>query len=195
MKENKDTNEEMSGITVDGVHIAIEQCGGVMPGKAHVSDAAFDVYSSEDVKLEPYSRCTVPLGFRMRLPDNYCADILPRSGMSVQGLPVDVFIEGLGTRKMYLDADVLHGLIDSGYRGVVNAIVRVGEGVTLWPSKLRITECVLRKGTKLAQMRINRIPNVNLYSSVIDDDTDRGTTGFGDSGENCSSSEDTAGDE
>ena len=115
--------------------------------------------------------------------------------MSVQGSPVDVFIEGLGTRKMYLDADVLHGLIDSGYRGVVNAIVRVGEGVTLWPSKLRITECVLRKGTKLAQMRINRIPNVNLYSSVIDDDTDRGTTGFGNSGESCSSSEDTDGDE
>ena len=44
-------------------------------------------------------------------------------------------------------------------------------------------------------MRINRIPNVNLYSSVIDDDTDRGATGFGDSGENCSSSEDTDGDE
>lgn len=175
--------------------IGIELCGGIMPGKAHVSDAAFDVYSSEDVKLEPYSRCTVPLGFRMRLPDNYCADILPRSGMSIQGLPVDVFIEGFGTRKMYLDADVLHGLIDSGYRGVVNAIVRVGEGVTLWPSKLRITECVLRKGTKVAQMRINRIPNVNLYSSVIDDDTDRGTTGFGNSGESCSSSEDTDGDE
>lgn len=175
--------------------IGIELCGGIMPCKAHISDAAFDVYSSDDVKIEPYSRCTVPLGFRMRLPDNYCADILPRSGMSVHGLPVDVFIEGLGTRKMYLDADVLHGLIDSGYRGVVNAIVRVGEGVTLWPSKLRITECVLRKGTKVAQMRINRIPNVNLYSSVIDDDTDRGATGFGDSGESCSYSVNTAGDE
>lgn len=36
--------------------IKIELCGGKMPEKAHATDAAFDVFTREDVELVPYLR-------------------------------------------------------------------------------------------------------------------------------------------
>lgn len=35
--------------------IKIELCGGKMPEKAHATDAAFDVFTREDVELVPFA--------------------------------------------------------------------------------------------------------------------------------------------
>lgn len=64
--------------------IKIELCGGKMPVKAH--DTAFDVFTREDVFIEPYMRCAVPLGFKIQLPKHLAAVIQPRSGMSLKGM-------------------------------------------------------------------------------------------------------------
>lgn len=58
--------------------IKIELCGGKMPEKAHATDAAFDVFTREDVELVPYQRTAIPLGFKIQLPPHLAAVIQPR---------------------------------------------------------------------------------------------------------------------
>lgn len=66
--------------------IVIELCGGRMPEKAHDADAAYDVFTKEDVKMYGRDRCAIPLGFKIQLPKHLAAVIQPRSGMSAKGM-------------------------------------------------------------------------------------------------------------
>lgn len=161
--------------------IVIELCGGRMPEKAHDADAAYDVFTKEDVKVFDWERYAIPLGFKMQLPKYLAAVIQPRSGMSSKGLYArrehfkGEFVE------VRIDADVKIGLIDSGYTGEVNAIVKTF-GIGSYLSK----NIIIPAGTKIAQMRIVEIPNTELVSGVIkiqeNDDKKRGDNGFNSTG-------------
>lgn len=161
--------------------IVIELCGGRMPEKAHDADAAYDVFTKEDVKVFDWERYAIPLGFKMQLPKHLAAVIQPRSGMSSKGLYArrehfkGEFVE------VRIDADVKIGLIDSGYTGEVNAIVKTF-GIGSYLSKNIIIPAV----TKIAQMRIVEIQNTELVSGVIkiqeNDDKKRGDNGFNSTG-------------
>lgn len=161
--------------------IVIELCGGRMPEKAHDADAAYDVFTKEDVKVFDWERYAIPLGFKMQLPKHLAAVIQPRSGMSSKGLYAQrehfkgEFVE------VRIDADVKIGLIDSGYTGEVNAIVKTF-GMGSYLSK----NIIIPAGTKIAQMRIVEIPNTELVSGVIkiqeNDDKKRGDNGFNSTG-------------
>ena len=82
-----------------------------------------------------------------------------------------------------VDADVKLGLIDSGYTGEVNAIVKTF-GIGSYLSK----KIIIPAGTKIAQMRIVEIPNTELVSGVIkkeeNDDKENGDKKRGDNGFN-----------
>jgi hypothetical protein len=45
--------------------IVIELCGGKMPEKAHDADAAYDVFTKEDITVLDYERYAIPLGFKI----------------------------------------------------------------------------------------------------------------------------------
>ena len=166
--------------------IVIELCGGKMPEKAHDADAAYDVFTKEDVKLYDWNRCAIPLGFKMRFPKHLAAVIQPRSGMSSMGIYAQrEFFNGDRT-EVRIDADVKLGLIDSGYTGEVNAIVR-----TYGIDALSVKRVFIPAGTKIAQMRIVEIPNTELVSGVIkkkenddkeNNDKKRGDNGFNSTG-------------
>lgn len=81
-----------------------------MPAKAHATDAAFDVFTREDVELVPYLRTAIPLGFKIQLPPHFAAVIQPRSGMSLKGMACKVRTEN-GSIDARIDADVLVGLV------------------------------------------------------------------------------------
>ena len=161
--------------------IVIELCGGRMPEKAHDADAAYDVFTKEDVKVYDWDRCLIPLGFKMQLPKHLAAVIQPRSGMSYKGLYArrehfkGEFVD------VRIDADVKIGLIDSGYTGEVNAIVKTF-GIGSYLSR----KIIIPAGTKIAQMRIVEIPNTKLVSGSIkkeeDNDNKRGDSGFNSTG-------------
>ena len=161
--------------------IVIELCGGRMPEKAFGIDAAYDVFTKEDVKVYDWDRCVIPLGFKIQLPKHLAAVIQPRSGMSYKGLYArrehfkGEFVD------VRIDADVKIGLIDSGYTGEVNAIVKTF-GIGSYLSK----NIIIPAGTKIAQMRIVEIPNTELVSGVIkkeeDNENKRGDNGFNSTG-------------
>lgn len=161
--------------------IVIELCGGRMPEKAHDADAAYDVFTKEDVKVLDYERYAIPLGFKIQLPKHLAAVIQPRSGMSAKGMPSQKMWNGEIIKEKRIDADVELGLIDSGYTGEVTAIVKVHE--IDWVDVKRV---YIPAGTKIAQMRIVEIPNTELVSGVIkkeeNDDKKRGDNGFNSTG-------------
>src|SRR5215212_6993955 len=76
----------------------------VMPERAHVGDAGYDLRSVEEVDLAPGSRALVRTGISVAIPEGYAGLVLPRSGLAVR--------HGISLVNT-------PGLIDSGYRGEV----------------------------------------------------------------------------
>ena len=151
-----------------------------MPKKAHPSDAAFDLYVSEDVALKN-GRQIIDMKFSLELPHGYAATIQPRSGFSAKGLEATkVFIDGSFSADaesgVRVDGDVIRGLVDEDYRGSVGVIVKAS--IKGHPYE----KMVIKKGTRIAQMQIVEVPQVELIEVEDLSETDRGEGGFGHTG-------------
>lgn len=141
-----------------------------MPKKQHDGDAAFDLYVPEDVELK-LGRNVVDMGFSLELPRGYAATIQPRSGFSAKGMEVECCGE-----MIRIPADVVRGLVDSNYRGSVGVIINYPRGFgKQW-------NWVLKKGTRVAQMQIVEVPDVELVEVDELSGSDRGNGGFGSTG-------------
>ena len=130
--------------------------GGVVPTRANLSDAGWDLYSAEDAIIDPGNRELISTAIALAIPENYVGLIWDRSGMAAK-------------RGVHRFA----GVIDSGYRGEVK--------VGLWNSSDKYH--VVKKGERIAQILFQYIPPFVLTEvKNFKDDTDRGTRGFGSSG-------------
>lgn len=163
--------------------VKIKLNGGIMPKKAHPSDAAFDLYVPEDVVLQ-HGRQIVDLKFSIELPIGYAATIQPRSGFSSKGIEVEehfCLFEGCedDISIVRINGDVLRGLVDSGYRGNVGVILNI---VHMGCGYNDEYYHVLKKGTRIAQMQIVEVPQVELVEAEKLSDADRGEGGFGHTG-------------
>lgn len=143
------------------VNIKRLSADATIPQKSHKDDAAFDVYVPCDVAIHR-GRNTVMLGFAVEIPSGHAAFIRSRSGFAAKGIE--------GTDGQRHDADVLTGLIDAPYRGEVGVIIRSEE------------DFVISKGTRLAQMQFVQVPDINFVETDELSDTERGTGGFGHTG-------------
>ena len=141
----------------------------IIPHRSREGDACFDLYSINDYVVLGRSKTTIPTGISIELPVEYEAEIRPRSGISLNGLEckcfdIDEFVVA--------DIDVMQGTIDSNYRGQINIIVRNNNNCDI----------VIPKYTKLAQMKINYVPDVELVEVEELSESNRGENGFGSSG-------------
>lgn len=150
----------------------------VIPTKQHPGDAGFDLYVPYDMCLRE-GRQVLRLDFSMELPHGYAATIQPRSGFSVNGMLCEYSVLDRYQNPVVvdpeksIDADVIRGLVDENYRGIVGVIIDVH-------FKIEEHECyVLKKGTRIAQMQIVEVPDVEFEDADTLSDTDRGTGGFG----------------
>ena len=154
-----------------------------MPKKAHPSDAAFDLYVPEDVVLQ-HGRQIIDLKFSIELPMGYAATIQPRSGFSSKGIEVEEHFNPFGLEedhitKERINRDVLRGLIDSGYRGSVKVILNIIQMGCGYNDEYYH---VLKKGTRIAQMQIVEVPQIELVEAEELSETDRGEHGIGSTG-------------
>ncbi len=131
-----------------------------MPRYAHRGDAGIDLCSRIDCTLEPLQRMLVPTGIKVAIPDGYAGFIQPKSGLAIK--------RGIGLINS-------PGLIDSGYRGEVCAIL-----INLD----RDNSFEIKKGDKICQMVIQRIEEVEIQEVEELDLTSRGIGGFGSTGRN-----------
>ena len=128
--------------------------GDLFPAKAHNDDAAYDLRSRTDMELPVGRSVLVPTGVHIELPPDFEAQIRPRSGLAL---------------KHNLTLTNSPGTIDAGYRGEIGAIV-LNLGDKPFP---------VRRGDRIAQMVICRLPEVELIAAEELNETGRGAGGFG----------------
>ena len=78
---------------------------GVIPCKAHPTDAGYDLFASENVLLWGNRPKKVATNIFMALPINTVGDIRPRSSLNAKGV------------------HVAYGTVDSGYRGELKVVM------------------------------------------------------------------------
>lgn len=111
----------------------------------------------EPLQLKPMDRCLVPTGLFLAIPDNFEAQIRPRSGLAIkQGLTC------LNTP----------GTIDADYRGEIKVIL----------INLSTEVQMIQDGDRIAQMVFCSIEKANLEIVVELENTERGAGGFGHTG-------------
>ncbi len=129
-----------------------------MPAYAYAGDAGLDLRSTSDLTLQPFERALVPCGIAVAIPSGCAGFVLPRSGLAA---------------KHGVSLVNAPGLIDSGYRGEIRAVL-----VNLDPR----ASFEIKRGDRIAQLVIMRVPEVVLEPCDALPDTCRVAGGFGSSG-------------
>lgn len=129
-----------------------------LPSYAHPGDAGLDLYSADDVTLQPLQRVLVSTGVAVAIPEGYAGFVQPRSGLaSSRGLS---FVN-------------TPGLIDAHYRGEIKLVA-----INLDPTvPLRIS-----RGERVAQLVIQPVERVEVRETEDLGYTTRGEGGFGSTG-------------
>jgi len=128
------------------------------PEYAHIGDAGLDLYSALDCILRPYERRKVPTGIKIAIPDGYAGFVQPKSGLAI---------------KSGLSLVNTPGLIDSGYRGEICAVL-----INLDPEK----DFIIKHGDKICQLVIQKVEDVKIEITDELKNTSRGEGGFGSTG-------------
>ena len=139
--------------------MTVDVAGGAkVPTFAHDTDAAADLYAPIEQIIPAHSYGNmIKTGVKIQLPEGWLAMILPRSSMGVK-------------TPLRLSNSV--GLIDSGYRGEL--------GVSY--DNTSDNDYKVNAGDRIAQLLV--MPSYRFQAKVVDilADSDRGESGFGDSG-------------
>ena len=130
-----------------------------LPAYATDLSAGMDLRANIDtpIVLAPLQRVLVPTGLYMALPEGYEAQVRPRSGLAL---------------KHNLFVTNSPGTVDAGYRGEVGVIMFNHNDE---PFKIA-------RGERIAQMVIQKLPEVEFVDADELSDSLRGEGGFGSSG-------------
>lgn len=130
-------------------------------GKAMAGDAGFDLYNANggNITVLPHRSTQVPAGIKIKLPDDCCALVYPRSST-------------FHKRGLF----VVPGLIDSGYVGPIYTFV--------WNPLLDDIDrpVFIEPWERISQLIIIPLPTLKVKYVDSLPETERGTKGFGSSG-------------
>lgn len=128
-----------------------------MPRYATDGAACFDIQSANDAVIPPGGTAILDTGLRFKIPEGYALMVYSRSG---HGFKNDVSLSN-GT-----------GVIDSDYRGEMKVKLR-NDGTEAF---------TVKHGDRIAQAMLIQLPNLYMVSGTVENDTARGTGGFGSTG-------------
>ena len=130
------------------------------PKYNYISDSGFDLYSTEEIVVNPLGRALVPTGLAFDIKDGYEIQVRSKSGLAInQGLFV---LNSPGT-------------VDSGYLGEVKVII----------FNTNSDQVTIKKGMKIAQAVLCPVINGKYVDLELKKDLgqkDRGDNGFGSTG-------------
>jgi dUTP pyrophosphatase len=130
-----------------------------LPAYATPSAAGVDLLAAvtEPVTLLPGERTLISTGLRIALPEGFEAQVRPRSGLAAK--------HGITMANS-------PGTIDSDYRGVVRiALINLGS-----------EPFTVRRGDRIAQLVLARVPRIVWLETDDLPETERGDGGFGHTG-------------
>ncbi|MDD7383600.1 MAG: deoxyuridine 5'-triphosphate nucleotidohydrolase [Peptoniphilaceae bacterium] len=118
-------------------------------------DIGYDIKAKNDFYILPGETERIETSLRLELPKGVYVDVRGRSGLAIHGI------------------FCILGLVDSGYRGEVSAIMHNSSKEAYW----------IFKGQRIAQIVFNNVDDLELVKvKKIDSFTKRGENGFGSSG-------------
>ena len=129
----------------------------VLPSQAYPGDAGLDLAACERVEIGPGARAVVGTGLAVAIPDGYAGFVQPRSGLAAE--------HGITLLNS-------PGLIDSGYRGELRAVVHNTDSSAPF---------VVEPGMRIAQLVV--LPVAEVEPMEVEDlpQSERGVRGFGSS--------------
>ena len=131
----------------------------LLPVRQTSGSVGYDLHSTENNMIEPFSRKLISTGLRVNIPRGMYGRIAPRSSLAWKH-----------------SVDVGAGVIDNDYRGDVKVLL-VNNGKNPYEVK---------KGDRIAQLIFENCstPKLEVVSEEELDITDRGTGGFGSTNQN-----------
>jgi dUTP pyrophosphatase len=155
IQQEMETAMKTKTIKVETIHE-----DAILPGYAYPSDSGFDLYSVEELTMEPFSRALVSTGLKVSFDEGYEIQVRPKSGLAI-----NYGITCLNTP----------GTVDQGYTGEIKVILfnTSNENFTV------------KKGMKIAQAVLcpvmnGKFVNIELVEKI--QNKDRGNNGFGSTG-------------
>lgn len=133
----------------------------VIPTYAKNGDAGMDLVATQIISNTTFD-ITYGTGIAMEIPKGYVGLVFPRSSI----------------RKTDLSLTNCVGVIDSGYRGEIQATFKKVFG----KNDVRLDELDYKVGDRIAQIMIIPYPSVNFIEVDELSQTDRGEGGFGSTG-------------
>ena len=130
-----------------------------LPFYATEGSAGMDVYSNEELELEPLSTTIVKTGLFVKIPEGYEIQVRPRSGLSA---------------KSKLRIANSPGTIDSDYLGEIGIII---DNISdTYPH-------LIKKGERIAQLVLKKVEQIEWEEvEEFSEMTERNTGGFGSTG-------------
>ena len=142
------------------VNYSVSNKDSINPEYAYETDSGFDLYSTEELYIEPFDRALVPTGLHFDIPDGYEIQVRSKSGLALK--------QGL----MVLNSP---GTVDQGYTGEIKVI--------MFNTTKRTIK--IEKGQKIAQAVLCPVVCgkwINLVRIENIEDKDRSDNGFGSTG-------------
>ena len=132
----------------------------IIPKYAKHGDAGMDIHTVTRGEADKYGNMVYKTGLAFEIPDGHVGLIYPRSSVSKTPHSLRNHV----------------GVIDSGYRGEI--IFKFG-----WVGSSSDEVQVYDKGDRIGQIMIMPYPKVEFVESNELNETDRGTGGFGSTGQ------------
>lgn len=126
----------------------------IIPDRKSKDAAGYDICSTIETILGPYSQALVSTGIGFTVPKGTYGQLAPRSGLACKGIHVGA------------------GVIDRDYTGEVKVLLL----------NLSNEEIVLKENERIAQLIIHNIDIPKVYEVEKLDPTKRGSHGFGSTG-------------
>lgn len=139
----------------------VNTSGNPLPEYATNGSSGMDLRAdlSSAIALQPLERKLVPTGLFIELPENYEAQVRPRSGLAIK--------QGITCLNS-------PGTIDSDYRGEIKIVL----------INLSGEEQIIQPGDRIAQLVLQKIEKINWEQVTVLTETVRSSGGFGSTGKN-----------
>ncbi len=142
------------------INYSMSNISSKIPEYAYPTDSGFDLYSTEELNIDPFGRVLVPTGLHFSIPDGYEIQVRSKSGLAIK--------QGL----MVLNSP---GTVDQGYTGEIKVII----------FNTTNTSVKINKGQKIAQAVVSPVVcgkwlDLTKVSNI--EDKDRSDNGFGSTG-------------
>ena len=128
-----------------------------LPSFAHSDDAGMDLYSNDDLEIQPREKVNIKTGIIMEIPKGYAGLIWDKGGIANKSI------------------HTLAGVVDAGYRGeIIVLLINLSDEIY-----------EIKKGQKIAQMLIQKIERPEIKEVLSDNkiqDSSRGDGKFGSTG-------------